>query len=101
MQQISRREVVASVLAAGVGGAERASLRGAADKPGRTAAPAPKRDWWDKPFHLLVTLGESTTAGGWASCRERSWANQLARLINEFQRIPVQLANVGIGGNVL
>ena len=50
---------------------------------------------------MLVTLGESTTAGGWASYRERSWAHQLARLINEFQRIPVQLVNVGIGGNVI
>src|SRR5262245_9717890 len=96
MQQLSRREVVASALAMGVGVSGEAASRGApADKP------AQKRDWWDKPFRMLVTLGESTTAGGWASCRERSWANQLARLINEFQRIPVQLVNVGIGGNVI
>ncbi|MBI3922666.1 MAG: SGNH/GDSL hydrolase family protein [Armatimonadetes bacterium] len=60
-----------------------------------------KRDWWDKEFKVLMTLGESTTAGGWSSCRERCWANQLARLINEFQRIPVQLVNVGIGANVI
>ena len=60
-----------------------------------------KRDWWDKEFQILMTLGESTTAGGWASYRERCWANQLARLINEFQRIPVQLVNVGIGANVI
>ncbi len=64
-------------------------------------APAKKRDWWDREFRTLVTLGESTTAGGWSSCRERSWANQLARQINEFQRVPVQLVNVGIGGNVI
>lgn len=60
-----------------------------------------KRDWWDREFRVLMTLGESTTAGGWSSCRERCWANQLARLINEFQRVPVQLVNVGIGANVI
>jgi len=60
-----------------------------------------KKDWWDKEFRVMVTLGESTTAGGWASCRERSWSSQLARLINEFQRVPVQLVNVGIGGNAI
>ena len=60
-----------------------------------------KRDWWDKEFVKLVTLGESTTAGGWSSCRQRCWAEQLARLINEFQRVPVELVNVGIGANVI
>lgn len=60
-----------------------------------------KRDWWDREFRWLLTLGESTTAGGWSSCRERCWAWQLARLINEFQRLPVQLVNMGIGANVI
>lgn len=60
-----------------------------------------KRDWWDREFVKLVTLGESTTAGGWSSCRQRCWAEQLARLINEFQRVPVELVNVGIGANVI
>ncbi len=60
-----------------------------------------KRDWWDKEFEILMTLGESTTAGGWSSCRERCWASQLARLINEYQRTPVQLVNHGIGANVI
>ncbi len=60
-----------------------------------------KRDWWDKEFEFLFTLGESTTAGGWSSCRERCWAAQLAQLINEFQRVPVQLVNMGIGANVI
>jgi len=48
-----------------------------------------------------MTLGESTTAGGWSSCRQRCWASQLATLINEFQRVPVQLINMGIGANVI
>ena len=60
-----------------------------------------KKDWWDREFKWLFTLGESTTAGGWSSCRERCWAAQLARLINEFQRVPVQLVNMGIGANVI
>jgi lysophospholipase L1-like esterase len=60
-----------------------------------------KRDWWPREFRVLFTLGESTTAGGWSSCREHCWASQLARLISEFQRVPVQLVNVGIGANVI
>ena len=52
-----------------------------------------KRDWWDREFRTLLTLGESTTAGGWSSCRERCWASQLARQINEVQRHPVQFVN--------
>ena len=60
-----------------------------------------KRDWWDKEFRTLMTLGESTTAGGWSSCRERCWASQLARMINELQRHPVQFVNMGIGANVI
>ena len=60
-----------------------------------------KKDWWTKEFRKLVTIGESTTAGGWSSIRERCWASQLARLINEFQRVPVELVNVGIGANLI
>jgi lysophospholipase L1-like esterase len=60
-----------------------------------------KRDWWSKEFRTLITLGESITAGGWASCRERSWPAQLTRMMNEVQRYPVQLVNVGIGANMI
>ena len=60
-----------------------------------------KKDWWNKEFQILFTLGESTTAGGWSSSRDRCWASQLARLVNEFQRVPVQLVNMGIGANVI
>lgn len=60
-----------------------------------------KRDWWNKEFNILITLGESTTAGGWSSSRERSWPYLLTNLINELQRIPVQLINQGIGANVI
>lgn len=102
MQRISRRNALASSLAAGTvvtnlieGGIAEAS------EPGSAPTSAKKRDWWDREFQTLVTLGESTTAGGWASYRERSWANQLAQLINEFQRVPLQLINVGIGANVI
>jgi lysophospholipase L1-like esterase len=60
-----------------------------------------KRDWYSEEFKTLVTLGESTTAGGSASCRERCWASLLANQINQVQRVPVKLVNVGIGGNVI
>lgn len=60
-----------------------------------------KRDWWDREFRILLTLGESTTAGGWTSCRERSWPHLLASMISTYQRVPVQLLNMGIGANVI
>ena len=102
MKKISRRELIVSTAAVG-------SVATALFEPRVTQAqdlpripdPIKKRDWWDKEFRTLVTLGESTTAGGWASYRERAWAHQLARSINEFQRVPVQLVNVGIGANVI
>ena len=59
------------------------------------------RDWHSEPFRVLVTLGESTTAGGWSSSRERCWANVLADLISDFQDEPVKLVNSGIGANVI
>ena len=102
MQRISRRDLMAASLTGGavaVGCTVRRTVR--ADESADQPQSAPKKDWRNKEFRMLVTLGESTTAGGWASYRERSWAHQLARLINEFQRVPVQLVNVGIGGNVI
>ena len=60
-----------------------------------------ERDWHSEPFRVLVTLGESTTAGGWSSSRERCWANVLADLISDFQDEPVRLVNSGIGANVI
>ena len=53
------------------------------------------------PIRVLVTLGESTTAGGWSSVRERCWASVLAALISDFQDRPVTLVNAGIGANVI
>ncbi|MBM3972180.1 MAG: hypothetical protein FJ302_20320 [Planctomycetes bacterium] len=102
MKEISRRALMVSTAAAGSVATvlfepQDVCAQGACEIPD----PAKKRDWWDKEFRTLVTLGESTTAGGWASHREQAWAHQLARLINEFQRVPVQLVNVGIGANVI
>ncbi len=59
------------------------------------------RDRHPEPFRRLVTLGESTTAGGWSSVRERSWPHVLAALISDFQDDPVELVNTGIGANVI
>ena len=60
-----------------------------------------KRDWHSEEFKVLVTLGESTTAGGWSSSRERCWASRLAALISDVQAAPVKLVNSGIGANVI
>jgi len=59
------------------------------------------RDWHSDPFRVLVTLGESTTAGGWSSTPDRCWAPLLADLISDFQDDPVTLVNTGIGANVI
>jgi len=59
------------------------------------------RDWWNKEFRTLVTLGASMTAGGWASSPDRCWARLLTGMINDVQRVPMQLINVGIGANVI
>ncbi|MCH2212646.1 MAG: SGNH/GDSL hydrolase family protein [Fuerstiella sp.] len=102
MTGVSRRKIITSTATAGAvtAGLIESSV-GQAPKTADTTDPAGKRDWWNKEFRTLVTLGESTTAGGWASHRERAWAHLLPDLINDFQRIPVQLVNVGIGANVI
>ena len=60
-----------------------------------------KRDWCNKEFRRLVAIGDSITAGGWASCREKCWVELVVRQINELQAKPVTLVNVGIGANQL
>jgi lysophospholipase L1-like esterase len=60
-----------------------------------------KTDWHSEEFRKLVTLGESTTAGGWSTSPDRCWASLLAALINEFQSTPLELFNAGIGANVI
>lgn len=63
-----------------------------------TAAP---RDRWARKFRVLVTLGESTTAGAWRSARQRCWASRLAAPIRDVQAQPVRLVNAGLGANVI
>ncbi|MCK4324951.1 MAG: SGNH/GDSL hydrolase family protein [Armatimonadetes bacterium] len=60
-----------------------------------------KRDWHNEEFKKMVALGESMTAGGWASSPERCWASRLAVLISDVQSQPVELVNSGIGANVI
>ena len=60
-----------------------------------------KRDWWPHEFRKLVALGESTTAGGWSTSRERCWVSLLGALINDYQTMPVEVINAGIGANVI
>ena len=49
----------------------------------------------------MVTLGESTTAGGWSSSPERCWAPRLEALISDIQSHSVELFNAGIGANLI
>ncbi len=49
----------------------------------------------------MVALGESTTAGGWSTTPDRCWVSVLGSLINDFQSVPVEVVNSGIGANVI
>lgn len=60
-----------------------------------------KKDWHSEEFRKMVTLGESTTAGGWSTSPERCWVPVLAALINDFQTQPIEYVNSGIGANVI
>ena len=60
-----------------------------------------KHDWRDTEFRHMVAMGDSITVGALSSTRDKSWAAQLVRLVNEFQLSPVTLTNLGIGGNVI
>ena len=66
-----------------------------------TSQPAPKQDRQQAEFRQLVALGESTTAGGWSTSRQRCWVSQLGTLINDFQSKPMNVFNAGIGSNVV
>ena len=60
-----------------------------------------KQDWHSEEFRMMVALGESTTAGGWSTARNRSWVPVLASLINDFQANAMKFVNAGIGANVI
>ena len=60
-----------------------------------------KRDWHDSEFRVLVTFGESTTAGGRSARRETCWTSRLGALISEVQSRPVEVINSGIGANLI
>jgi lysophospholipase L1-like esterase len=60
-----------------------------------------KHDWRAEPFRVAVALGESTTAGGTATLRERTWVSRVEALINGAQLQPVKMLNHGIGANVI
>ena len=103
MKQVTRHDAVVTTgaKAGGLPGLQVAGATAGVEVPATDAVPAPKRDWWVTEFRQMVTLGESTTAGGWSSHRERAWAHLVASMINDYQRIPVQLVNVGIGANLI
>jgi lysophospholipase L1-like esterase len=60
-----------------------------------------KRTLCGEPFKQIVAIGDSITAGGNASSREKCWVSRLAKLIGEFQDKPPECVNNGIGSNIL
>ena len=60
-----------------------------------------QRDMRPEPVRRVVALGESTTWGCSASSKAKCWVNQVVALLEEFQGVPVELINQGIGANVL
>jgi lysophospholipase L1-like esterase len=67
-------------------------------RPGRQLLQTKKEIGGTRNFVLSLRLAKAPQP---VVGRERAWAHQLARTINEFQRVPVQLVNVGIGANVI
>ena len=61
MQQLSRREVMTSLTASAVATEMIRTRDAQARENSGTPRPGKKRDWWDKPFRLLVTLGGDGT----------------------------------------
>ncbi|MCC7353805.1 MAG: SGNH/GDSL hydrolase family protein [Anaerolineae bacterium] len=55
----------------------------------------------NRPFHTLVTLGDSITAGGTATRRDLCWASLLTNQIGAAQQAPLRLVNSGLGGDVI
>ena len=56
---------------------------------------------FEKAFKRVVAIGESITAGGSATSREKCWVSRLAALIGEFQGGLPECINNGIGANIL
>ena len=60
-----------------------------------------EKDLHPEEFRKMVALGESTTAGGWSTSRDRCWVSVLGALVNDFQARPMEVVNAGIGANVI
>ena len=60
-----------------------------------------QKDLRSKPVKRVIALGESTTWGYSVSDTNKCWVNQVVRMLEEFQGIPIELINQGIGSNVL
>ena len=58
-------------------------------------------DLRSEPIRRVVALGESTTWGYSVSSKDQCWANQVVRMLVEFQGRDIELINQGIGSNVL
>ena len=62
-----------------------------------------KKDYRSDPFQKFLALGESTTAGGWSTHRERCWVSRLGNLINDYlgTEFPYSILIVNVAGSFL
>ena len=58
-------------------------------------------DMHSEPVRRIVALGESSTWGFSVSSKDKCWVSQVARMLEEFQGVEIELINQGIGSNVL
>ena len=66
----------------------------AGHKPVKHATkPGVKIDWQPDEFRRMVALGESTTAGGWSTSRNRCWVSVLADIYAD-RPCEIEAANV-------
>ena len=106
-KDVGRRDVlkkgVFSVCSAGVGAAAAWPSTAVGDEQELETFPPSlsKVDRQGHEFRKMVALGESTTAGGWSSSKDRCWVPLLAGLINDLQAEPMEFVNSGIGANVI
>lgn len=60
-----------------------------------------QRDQRSEPIKSIIALGESTTWGFSVSSKDKCWVNQTVRMLEEFQGLPIEIINQGIGSNVI
>lgn len=60
-----------------------------------------KKDYCNKPFKCMVSIGDSITVGYSATRKEYSWSYRLYNMISQFQEQDLRYFNSGISGNLI